>query len=117
MGSYPLRRTILVVVRVPLAVSFDDDVLYCVWCRVQNAIEVPVWWLTYVGNKRESVDLPINYQLFGFQYLLADRAEPRRSLLHHAVPRSGVEALRVDAFFRPGREFDPGVAQLDVPTG
>ena len=117
MGSYPLRGTIHVVVRVPLTVGFDDDGFHCVWCRVQNAIEVPVWRLTYIGSRRESVDLPINYQLFGFQYLVADRAEPCRSLLHHAEPRSGVEALRMDAFFRPGRKFDPGVAQLDVPTG
>ena len=68
----------------------------------------------YAGEKRESVDLPIKYQLFWFQHLLTDRAEPSRRLFHHAVPRRCIKALGMDAFLRPGREADAGIAQLFV---
>jgi hypothetical protein len=112
MGSHPLCRTVLAVFRMPLAVSFDDDVLHCVRCGVQDVAEVPARLSVYAGEKRESVDLPIKYQLFWFQHLLTDRAEPRRRLFHHAVPRRRIKALGMDAFLRPGREADAGVAQL-----
>ena len=42
MSRDPLDRTVLVVVRVPLTIGFDDDILPCVRCRVQDIAKVPV---------------------------------------------------------------------------
>ena len=112
MSSQPLDGTVLVVVRVPLTIGLDNDVFHCVRGRVQDITEVPARRLTYTRTKRKPVDLPIEYQFFRFQYLLANRAEPRCRLLHHAVPRHCIKALGVDTFLRPGGEADAGVAQL-----
>ena len=112
MSGRPLGRTVLVVVRMPLTIGFDDNVLDCVRCQVQYIVKVPVRLLAYTRKKRKSVDIPIKYQLFWFQHLLTDRAEPRCRLLHHAVPGGCVKALRVNAFLRPGGEANAGVAQL-----
>ena len=101
-----------VVVRVPLAVGFNNDILHCVRCRVQDVTKVPVVAVNVRSGKRKSFDLPIKYQLLRFQYFLTDRAEPCSRLFHHAVPRCRIKALRVYAFLRPGREADASVAQL-----
>ena len=98
MSSHPLDRTVLIVVRVPLTIGFDDDVLHCVRCRVQDIAEVPVRQSVYTRRKRESFNQPIKYQLFWFQHLLADWAEPRCRLLHHTVPRRCIKTLRMNTF-------------------
>ena len=61
MSSYPLDGTILIVVRVPLTISFDDDVLHSVWGRVQNVTEIPAGQLAGTRNKGKPVSLPIDY--------------------------------------------------------
>jgi len=112
VSSQPLGRTVLVVVRVPLTIGFDNDVLHRIRCRVQDVTKVPIRRLACTRKKCKLVDPPIKHQLFWFQHFLTNRAEPRCRLFHHAVPRCCIEALRVDTFLRPGGEVDAGVAQL-----
>ena len=112
MSGHPLDGAMLVVIRVPLTIGFDNDVLYSVRGRVQDATEVSVRRLARTWKKLGPVDLPIEDQLFWFQHLLADRAKPSRRLLHHAVPRRCIKALGMDTFLRPGGEADASIAQL-----
>ena len=98
VSSRQTDRTVLIVGRVPSTVSFDNDILHCVRCRVQDISEVPTWQSAYTRRKHKLVDLPVKYQLLRFQHLLADRAEPCCRLLHYAVPRHRIKTMGMDAF-------------------
>ena len=84
MCSLPLVGAVLVVCRVPLPVSFHYNILYAIWCRLENVVEVSggkravrqVTTLHYGGN------LPVYYELLRVQLTLAYRTQPRCRLLH-----------------------------------